>query len=155
MIRKKAQKSSDFQSGGLYFFNKIWKPNLPSGSYKFHDLTFTYQFLFPKPFSAYKTGHKCSFCCLHKLKKRVFLQNFNEKHGKIKGIVPKALSQRVGSERKALRMRLQMGSRRERDPLQIRRNSAAGDCFFWNKKNRNKRNLFRRGAPEETWTPTS
>ena len=49
--------------------------------------------------------------------------------------MPKAFSQRVGSEPKALRMRLQMSSRRERDPLRIRRNSEA-------------RNLFRRGAGE-------
>ena len=68
--------------------------------------------------------------------------------------MPKTLSQKVGSEPKALRVRLQTNRRCERDLLRIRRSSGMSELWFFAKKSEQAiYSLLRRGRSD--WIRTS
>ena len=83
-----------------------------------------------------------------KTRKKQAERDFSQKRrNKESNNAVRRIPQKVGSEPKALCVRLQTHSRRERDLLRKRRSKEAGGCFSA-KKNGAKRTLLRRGGDD-------
>ena len=83
-----------------------------------------------------------------KTRKKQAERDFSQKRrSKESNNAVRRIPQKVGSEPKALCVRLQTHSRRERDLLRKRRGKEAGGCFSA-KKNGAKRTLLRRGGDD-------